>query len=92
MDFDSKHKDDDLDNGWVLDSKYTGEKESEIKSQSDGNTVMLTVEMWTFLSGFSCPTQTLLLLAQISLGPGEATHSELLSMKRFKFSGQNWTL
>ena len=45
MDFDSKHKDDDLDNGWVLDSKYTGEKESEIKSQSDGNTVMLTVEM-----------------------------------------------
>ena len=42
---------------------------------------MLTVEIWAFLSGFSCPTPTLLLLAPILLGPGEATHSELLGMK-----------
>ena len=39
---------------------------------------MLTVEMWAFLSGFSCPTTILLLLASISLGPGEVTHSNYL--------------
>ena len=39
---------------------------------------MLTVEMWAFLSGFSCPTTILLLLSSISLGPGEVTHSNYL--------------
>ena len=44
-----------------------------------------TVEMWAYLSGFSCPTQTLLLLlAPVLLGSGEATRSELLGMKRVK--------
>ena len=49
--------------------------------ESDGNTAMLTVEIWAFLSGFSCPTPTLLLLAPILLGLGEATHPELLGTK-----------
>ena len=53
-------------------------------SESDGNTAMVTVKMWAFLSGFSCPTPTLLLLAPILLGLGEATHSELLDRKRVK--------
>ena len=65
MDFDSEHKDDDSDDGWVLDSEYTEVLESEVGSESDGNTAVLTVEMWAFLSGFSCPTQTLLCLAPI---------------------------
>ena len=51
--------------------------ESEIVSESDGNTAMLTVEMRACLSGFSCSTPTLLLLAPILLlGLGEATHSK----------------
>ena len=57
------------------------------------NTAMLTVEMWALLSGFSCPTQTLLILAPILLGSGEATHSALLRMKRvnsFKGLRQCW--
>ena len=53
--------------------------------QSDGNTAVFTVEMRAFLLGFSCPTPTLLLLALILLGPGEATHSELLSTKSVKW-------
>ena len=51
-------------------------------SESDGNTAMLAVKMGSFLPGFSCPTPTLLLLAPILLGIGEATHSELLGTKR----------
>ena len=73
---DSKHSVEDSEDGWALDSEYTDEKESEIVSESDGNAAMLTVKMWAFLSIFSCPTQTALLLAPILLGPGEATHSE----------------
>ena len=65
MDYDSEHKVDDSDDGWVLDSEYTGVLESEVGSESDGNTAVLTVEMWGFLSGFSCSTQTLFLLAPI---------------------------
>ena len=84
MDFVSKHKDDDSDNGWVLDPEKTGEEESEIVPENVGSTAMLTVEMWAFLSGFSCYTQTLLLLAPVLLGPGEATYPELLGMKRVK--------
>lgn len=38
---------------------------------------MFTVKMWAVLLGFSCPTQTLLLLAPILLGLQEVTHSEL---------------
>ena len=45
---------------------------------------MLTTEMWSFLSGFSCPIQTLLLLMPRLLGLGEVTHLELLGMKMFK--------
>ena len=45
---------------------------------------MLAVEMWAFLSRFSCPTPTVLLLAPILLGQGEVTHSELLDTKRVK--------
>ena len=33
MDDNSKHKADALDDGWVLDSKQTGEEESEIVSE-----------------------------------------------------------
>ena len=62
----------------------TREEKSKIVSESDGNTAMLTVKMWAFLSGFSCPTQTLLLLAPVLLRPGEATHSEFLGTKRVK--------
>ena len=43
-----------------------------------------TVEMWAFLTGFSCLTPTLLLLAPILLGLGEATYSELLGTERVK--------
>ena len=57
--------------------------------ESDGNSAMLSVEMLPFLSGFSCPTPTVLLLAPILLGPGEATHSELPGTKRVKVSEQN---
>ena len=32
MDDDSEHKVGDLDNGWVLDSEYTGEGESDVVS------------------------------------------------------------
>ena len=47
---------------------------------------MLTVKMWAFLSIFSCPTPTtLLLLAPVLLGPGEATHSKLLGTKIMDF-------
>ena len=45
---------------------------------------MLTVEIWTLLSGFSCPIPTLPLIAPILLGLGEATHSKSLGMKRVK--------
>ena len=45
MDFDHEHKDDDSDNGWVLDPEKTGEEESEIVPENVGNTAMLTVEM-----------------------------------------------
>ena len=61
-----------------------GEEESDIVSESDGNTTMLTIEMWAFLLFFSCPTPTLLLSAAISLGLGEVTDSELLGTKRVK--------
>ena len=47
-----------------------GEEESEIVSESDGNTAMLTVKVRAFLSGFSSPTPTLLLLTPILLGLG----------------------
>ena len=49
MDDDSKHKVDDWDDGCALDSEKIGEEESEIVSESDGNTAVFTVEMWTFL-------------------------------------------
>ena len=45
MDFNGEHKDDDSDDGWVLDSELSGEKESEIVSESGDNTAVLTVEM-----------------------------------------------
>ena len=61
MDNVSERKSDDLDDGWVLESKYFGEKESDIVSENDGNTTMLIVEMWAFLSCFFCPTPTLIL-------------------------------
>ena len=73
---DSEHKVDDSDYGRVLDSELIGEEESDIGSESDGKTAMLTVEMIAFLSFFFCPTPTLLLLAPILLGLGEATRSE----------------
>ena len=65
MDYDSEHKVDDSDDRWVLDSEWIGEEESETVSESDGNSAMLTVEMWAFLSGFSCPAPTFILLAPI---------------------------
>ena len=37
-----------------------------------------------FIGFFSCPIPTLLLLAPILLGPGEATHSELVGLNRVK--------
>ena len=45
MDDNNDHKVDDSDSGWVLDSEEIGEEESEIVSDSDSNTAMLTVEM-----------------------------------------------
>ena len=60
--------------------------------ESDGNTAMLTLKMGAFLLGFSCPTQTLLLLGPILLGPGEATHSELLGVKRVNRNCFCWDL
>ena len=81
MDYDSEHKVDDSDDGWVLDSEWIWE-ESEI--------AMLTVEMWVSLSGFSCQTSASLLLAPILLGLGEATHSELLGTKRVKWAVTCW--
>ena len=54
MDDDSEHKVDDSDDGWVLYSEWIREEESDIVPESDGHTAMLTVEMWAFLSGFSC--------------------------------------
>ena len=78
MDDDSEHKADDSDDGLVLDSEWIGEEESEDVSEGDGNTAILTVRMWAFFSGFSCPIWTLLLLAPILLELGEATHSENL--------------
>ena len=42
--------------------------------------------MSAFLSGFSRPTPTLLLLAQKLLGVGEATHPELLRTKRINYT------
>ena len=57
MDDDSEHKVDDLDDGWVLNSERIREEESETVSESDGNTAVLTVEMWAFLSGFPAPLQ-----------------------------------
>ena len=57
MDDDSKHKVDDLDNGWVLNSEQIGEEESDIVLENDGNTAVLTVKMWAFLSGFPVPPQ-----------------------------------
>ena len=42
---DSEHKVDDSDDGWVLDSEEIGEEESQIVSESDGNTAVSTVEM-----------------------------------------------
>ena len=45
MDFNSEHKDDDSDDGWVLDSEEIGEEESQIVSESDGNAAVLIVEM-----------------------------------------------
>ena len=45
MDDDSEHKVDELDDGWELDSEWTGEKESEIVSESDDNTAVLAVRM-----------------------------------------------
>ena len=67
-----------------------GEEEREIVLESDGNNAMWTVEMSAFLSGFSCPTPTLLFLASMLLGLGEATHSELLGRKRVNYEGC-WT-
>ena len=65
MDDVSEHKVDDSDDGWVLDPEWIGEEKSDTVSESDGNTVMLTIKMSAFLSGFSCPTPTWLLLAPI---------------------------
>ena len=48
----SGHKNDDSDDGRVLDFKYIGEEENEVVSESDGNTGKLIVEMWAFLSFF----------------------------------------
>ena len=42
---DSEHKVDYSDYGRVLDSELIGEEESDIGSESDGKTAMLTVEM-----------------------------------------------
>ena len=42
---DSEHIVDDSDDGWVLESEQTGEKKSEIVSESDGNNAVLTVKM-----------------------------------------------
>ena len=40
MDYDSEHKVDDLDDGWVLNSERIREEESETVSESDGNTAV----------------------------------------------------
>ena len=44
MDDDSEHKVDDSDDGWVLDSEQIWKEESEIVSESDGNTAMLLLK------------------------------------------------
>ena len=67
MDDDSEHNVDDSDDGWALDSEWIGEEESEVVSDSDGNTAMLTVEMWAYWLGFSCPIPTLSLLLVLAL-------------------------
>ena len=45
MDDNSENEVNNLDDGWVLDSEETGEEDSKIVSENDGNTEMLTVEM-----------------------------------------------
>ena len=45
MDDDSRHKVDVLDNGWVFDSAKIGQEESEVVSESDGNTALSSVKM-----------------------------------------------
>ena len=52
---DSEHKVDYSDYGRVLDSELIGAEESDIGSESDGKTAMLTVEMIAFLSFFFLP-------------------------------------
>ena len=52
--------------GCLILNKFV-EEESEVVSESDGNTAILIVEMWAFLSGFSCPVPTLRLLAPMLL-------------------------
>ena len=49
--------------------------------QSNVNSQNVSIFVGCF---FFCPIPTLLFLAPISLGPGEATHSELLGTKRVK--------
>ena len=49
--------------------------------KSNGNIAMLTVEMWAFLSGFSCPLQTLRTLAPILLGLGKRLAKNYLVWK-----------
>ena len=68
MDDDSEHDVDDSDDGWVLDFEEIQEEQSETVSESEHNTALLTVEMWAFSPGFSCPTPTWLLSAQYYLG------------------------
>ena len=86
MDDDSEHKVDDLEDG---DGCFTLNKLGRRRMklcQSDGNTAMLTVKMWAFLSGSSCAIPTLLLLSPILLGLGDATNSELGSTERVKYA------
>ena len=68
-------------NGRLILNKL-GRRRVQLCQRVMANAAMFTVKMWAFWSGFSCPIQTLLILASILLGSGKATHSELLGMKR----------
>ena len=67
---------------WCLVLNKLGRDESEIVSESDGNTAMLTLKMGAFLLGFSCPTQTAPLSPNIAWRSEErscAVHSTFCS-------------
>ena len=70
MDDDSEHKVDDSDDGWVLDSEQIWKEESEIVSESDGNTAMLLLKCEHFYQVLPALPQLRVSEPQSDLGQG----------------------